>query len=419
MTAALPPGPACRICGGRGLTPILDFGRVPLTAQFRPAEEPAAAQRRYPLNLDFCPDCALLQVRELPPPPEIFNAGYPYYSSMSEAYVRYAEALCLRILERTELRPGSRVIELASNDGYLLQHFAARGMAVLGVDPSEGPARVAHGKDIPTRIEFFDADAADRIVSEWGQADVVIACNVIAHVEDIHGFVAGMAAVLKPGGTLVIEIPWVGDVVANAAFDTIYHEHIFYYTLHALQRLLERHGLKLLDLERTSQQGGGLRLYASDRGEASASIEEFLQRERQEGLAGIETYRRFAAHADALVCQCRAFLADAIADGRRVAAYGAAAKGVMFLHRLGDIAERIEWVADKCPTKQGRKIPGLDLSVVPPARLYQDRPDLALVLAWNLMEEIRAEHRAYLMEGGKFIQAVPAMRLFNAHDLAG
>src|SRR5690606_27429548 len=354
---------------------------------------------RYPLNLDFCAECAVLQVRELPPASDIFNADYPYYSSMSQAYVRYAEALCLRILERTELRPGSRVIELASNDGYLLQHFAARGMSVLGVDPSEGPARVAREKGIPTRVEFFDAEAAEEIATTWGQADVVIACNVIAHVADIHGFVAGMAAVLKPGGTLVIEIPWVGDIVANAAFDTIYHEHIFYYTLHALQRLLERHGLKLLDLERTSQQGGGLRLYASDEGAASASIEEFLQRERQEGLAGIETYRRFAAHADALVCQCRAFLADAIADGRRVAAYGAAAKGVMFLHRLGDIAERIEWVADKCPTKQGRKIPGLDLSVVPPARLYQDRPDLALVLVWNLMEEIRAEHRNYLMEG--------------------
>ncbi len=401
---------ACRSCRASGLATVLSLGETPLANSLLREEDLGRDEPRYPLDLAFCPACSLVQITETVPP-EILFRDYLYFSSFSDTMLRHAEELTARLVSERGLGAGSLAVEVASNDGYLLQYYKRAGVPVLGIEPARNVARVAvEERGIPTVTEFFGLELARQLVAEGRRADVVHANNVLAHVADLNGFVAGIALLLKESGAAVIEVPYLGEMVPNLEFDTIYHEHLCYFSLTALSRLFARHGLAVADVEQIPLHGGSLLLTvtpAAARHSPSARVEALLARETKDGIPGLSYYQDFAPRVAAWRDAFRSFLADLKAKGQRLAAYGAAAKGSTLLNYAGIGTDVLDFVADRSTAKQGRYMPGVHLHVRPPAALLESRPDAVVLLTWNFKDEILRQQAEYRRGGGRFVVPIP------------
>jgi SAM-dependent methyltransferase len=393
---------------------VLPLGDQPLANALLTSEGLSETEPRFDLTLAVCPACGLVQITEAVPPEQMFRE-YAYFSSVSDAFVAHAARIAGRMVSSSGLTDASLVIEIASNDGYLLQHYAAAGIPVLGIDPARNIAAQAVARGIPTLAEFFGPGLADELFASRQTADVIHANNVIAHVPDLDGFVAGIARILKPSGVAVIETPYVRELVERLEFDTIYHEHRYYHALTPLSRILARHGLAVGAVERIAVHGGSLRIFAIHDGRQGADIADvpassvaaMLAEEHDLGIGEPGYYRDFAARVWSLRDDLRRLLADAKAGGMTIAAYGAAAKGTVLLNTFGIGAETLGFVVDRSPYKQGRYMPGVHIPILPVERLVEAMPDLCMLLAWNFADEVLAQQQEYRERGGKFIIPVP------------
>ena len=402
---------ACRSCGHSDLEPILDLGETPLADRLVTESRLGEPEPRYPLAVVFCPDCGLVQISETVPPEVLFCEDYPYFSSVSDALLRHSRDNVLELIAARRLGANSLAVELASNDGYLLKNYLERGIPVLGIDPAEGPARRAEAVGVTTLNSFFTAALASRLAAKGRRADVIHANNVLAHVADTNGFVSGIATLLKDEGVAVIEVPYVKDLIDHREFDTIYHEHLCYFSVTALDRLFRCHGLYLNEVRRLEIHGGSLRLYLGREESAGESVRSLLALERDEGVDRPDFYRSFARQVERLKADLLELLRGLRAAGKSIAAYGAAAKGATLINYVGVGPDLIDFVVDRNTFKQGRYMPGQHLPIFAPERLLQARPDYVLLLAWNFADEIREQQSAYAAAGGRFILPVPEPRI--------
>jgi len=396
---------------------MADLGLQPASNAF--IESPAAIQqeKRYPLRAKVCEVCKLVQLDYDVAPEELFG-NYVYFSSYSDEWLAHAKAYCDMAQKRFGLSPSSLVVELASNDGYLLKNFLKMGIPVLGIDPSGTVAAAAEKIGVPTLVQFFGEKAAQELARKGRQADLIIANNVLAHVPQLNDFVAGLALLLRPSGSVTIEFPHLLELIQQVEFDTIYHEHYSYFSVYAIEQVFRRHHLRIYDLERLPTHGGSLRLFASHAHRAdlddSVSLREARAEETAAGIAELTTYMQFAKRVDECRDSLRDFLAGAKRDGRRVAAYGAAAKGNTLLNFCGVTPQDISFVADRSPHKQKKLLPGTHIPVVSPEELMQAKPDYVLILPWNLQREIRQQLDGIKAWGGRFVTPVPLVRVYDA-----
>jgi SAM-dependent methyltransferase len=389
------------------LLPVLDLGNMPLVSGFLTADQLDQSEPMWPLEVAFCPECALVQITETVPPEKIFCEDYPYYSSFSDELLAHSRRNALNLIERRSLGADSLVVELASNDGYLLKNFVEKGVPVLGIDPADGPVRAARERGVPTLCEFFGRELALRLRGEGKRADVVIANNVLAHVADTNGFVEGIRLVLKDDGVAVIEVPYVRELVQRCEFDTIYHEHLCYFSVTAASSLLRRHGMFLNDIEMLPIHGGSLRLYVEPHDAVRDSVRSVLEEEARLGMDGHSYYEHFSEEVLRIQETLRNLLLDLKSSGHSIAAYGAAAKGVILINSISIGPDVVDFVADRNVHKQGKYMPGLHIPVCSPARLLEEMPDCALLLAWNFKDEILGQQQEYRERGGKFIVPIP------------
>jgi SAM-dependent methyltransferase len=406
--------PACRSCGDIGLISVLSLGTTPLANALRSEADLPSPETLYPLELAFCPHCTLVQITESIPPNDLFR-DYVYFSSFSDTMLRHSATLVNRVVSERKLGPHSLAMEAASNDGYLLKNYKAIGVPVLGIEPALNVARIAreqHG--IPTREEFFTSGFADRLANEGLQADVFHAHNVLAHVPDLNGFVAGIRTILKPTGIAIIEAPYVKDMLDHCEFDTIYHEHLCYFSLTALDRCFRRHGLIIADVERVPIHGGSLRLFASHAEgvqEVSPQVKTLLAEEVSWGVSRSQPYCEFANRVSQIKATLRLMLGGLKAAGCRIAGYGASAKGSTLLNYCGIGSETLDFVVDRSTVKQGKFTPGTRLQIYSPEKLLEEQPDFTLLLTWNFAEEILQQQSEYRQRGGRFIVPVPTPRV--------
>ena len=397
----------CLSCPSGETEVVLSFGLTPLANALRAMDRLDEPERRYPLNLAVCRHCSLTQLAETVEPSLLFT-DYPYLSSYSETMLRHAEATAAVLIRRHALDSRSLAVELGSNDGYLLQYFHRAGVQVLGIDPSRAACAVARGKGIPMREAFFNAALSAELLREGRRADLIIANNVMAHVPDLNDVVSGIGQLLSPSGVFVMETPYLRNLVDDLEFDTIYHEHVFYYSLTALSHLFARHNLSIVDVERLPVHGGTLRVTAARSGSAAPrlAVAALQADEASWGVASVDTYRSFARRVTRAIEALRSLIRERRARGRRLAAYGAAAKGAMLLSAL-DLDDELEFVVDRNPRKQGWCLPGTRLPIYPTDRLLHEMPDDVLLLTWNLADEILSQERAYRERGGQFIVPIP------------
>ncbi|MFL6351369.1 MAG: methyltransferase domain-containing protein [Bryobacteraceae bacterium] len=397
----------CRSCGGNDLRVILDLGSQPIANALLGEEELSRPEAKFPLAVAFCPACALLQVTETVPPDVLYRRDYPYFSSSSPALLKHSAEHVEALVAKYELGPRSFVVEVASNDGYLLRNFVERGIGCLGIDPADGPVTRANDSGVPTIHDFFGSQCAEKLASEGKLADVMIANNVVAHVDDINNFVAGFARLLKPTGIAVFEFAYALDMVERCEFDTIYHEHLFYHTLHGLTPLFRRHGLYLNDVERLPIHGGSLRLTVSRKSTRSAQLDALFAHEAALGVDKVSFYDDFAERVRSLRGSLADLLLSEKAKGKRIACYGAAAKGATLVNYL-DLGENFfEFVADANPYKHGKYMPGQRIPIRHPDQLMADQPDYVLLLVWNFAGEVMRQQATYRERGGSFIIPVP------------
>lgn len=401
----------CRSCGGSHLETFLDLGATPLVDRLVTDEELDKPELVFPLRVAFCTECGLAQVTETVNPSILFADAYPYYSSFSPALLRHSRENALDLIARRKLGPQSFVVELASNDGYLLKNYVEAGIGVLGIDPADGPAAAAQKIGVPTRCAFFTRDLAEELRQGNVRADVIHANNVLAHVADTNGFVAGIARLLKDDGVAVIEVPYVEPLIEHCEFDTIYHEHLCYFSVTALDRLFRRHGLYLNEIKRLPIHGGSLRLYVGLEERVDTTVEELLAREAARGIDAIGYFRDFSAKVDLLKRELSGLLHRLKSEGASIAAYGAAAKGATLINTVGIGPDLIDFVVDRNVHKIGKYMPGQRLPIRSTEALIEEQPDYVLLLAWNFAEEILDQQAEYRARGGKFIIPVPLPRL--------
>ncbi len=396
----------CRACGSARLDLFLPLGSTPLANSLLPLEAEESLPL-YPLNVLRCLDCALVQLQEIVSPERLFS-DYVYFSSVSDALVRHARGFVESVLAAERLDQGSLVVEIASNDGYLLQFFKGAGIPVLGIEPAQNIARVAEAeKGIPSLPRFFNAELAAELAADRRLADVIIGNNVLAHVPHLNDFTEGIRTLLKPDGVAMFEFPYLKDLLDGVEFDTIYHEHQCYFSLAALQRHFATHGLDVVDVLHVPVHGGSLRVSVAPRGSrsVSAAATALAEEEHRWGVATEAPYAALARSVEQLKTSLLELL-DSL-NGRRLAAYGAAAKGVTLTSYCGIGRNYLDYVVDRSPHKQGMRFPVDGLPIYPPEKLVQDVPAYTLLLTWNFATEILAQQTEYLSEGGKFIVPVP------------
>lgn len=405
----------CRFCSESLHHTVIDLGASPPSNSFLRPEQLGEPEIYYPLKLFFCDACHLVQIDEHKAAEEIFDTDYLYFSSFSKAWMEHARAYAEMITDKLSLGPGSMVVEIASNDGYLLQHFVAREIPCLGIEPTHGTAEAARKLGIRVIEKFFGQSLASEITADGWQADLLIGNNVLAHVPDINDFVAGLKAALRPGGTITLEFPHLLRLIQHNQFDTIYHEHFSYFTLAVVQRIFTRHGLAIADVDELPTHGGSLRIYAvhqQEENKPGKQIAAILAAEKNAGLDSLAGYKDFQARADKVKNDFLKFLLDQKAAGKSVAAYAAAAKGNTLLNFAGVRPDLLGFVTDASPHKQGLFLPGSRILVVDEDHLRSARPDFVVLLAWNITDELRHQLRYISEWGGKFVVAVPELKVF-------
>ena len=404
----------CRACGAPVTQPFVDLGSTPLANAYLTERQLAEPEPRYPLRAFVCGQCWLVQADSFVPPEDIFS-HYAYFSSYSDSWVEHARRFTVMARERFGLNATSQVIEVASNDGYLLQHFVAAGVPVLGIEPAANVAEAARRIGVPTEARFFGRATARDLVTRGLAADLIVANNVLAHVPDINDFVAGLAAALKPDGVVSIEFPHLLRLIEGVQFDTIYHEHFYYLSLLAVENVFAAHGLAVFDVEALPTHGGSLRVLAcratSPVHQTGAGLGAVRAEERAAGLDRPEVYALFQSRIAPVRTGLLRFLDQAAGEGKSVAAYGAAAKGNTLLNFCGVGADRIACVVDRNPAKQGHYLPGSHVPIRPPEHIMETRPDYLLILPWNIREEVMAGMAGIRQWGGRFVVAVPELAI--------
>ena len=380
----------------------------PLCERFLDAEDLNRMEPFYPLHVRICEDCLLVQLETYVPAEQIFGGDYAYFSSYSDSWVEHARAYARQMRERLALSEDSLVVELASNDGYLLQHFVQSGIPVLGIDPARNVAEAARDRGVETVVDFFGAELAERIVADRGHADLVVANNVLAHVPDVSDFVDGMRILLDPEGVATIEVPHLVRLVEGLQFDTIYHEHYSYFSFHTLVRLFDQHGLQIFGVDELPSHGGSLRVHVRHRnGEPEAGVAALLDREREGGYDSLDGYRGFGERVAEAKRRLLELLIGLRRDGSRIAGYGAPGKGNTLLNYCGIRTDFLDYTVDRNPGKHGKFLPGTHIPIHPPERIAETRPDYVLILPWNLKRELVAQLDYVREWGGRLIVPIP------------
>jgi SAM-dependent methyltransferase len=417
-TTALPanqaPSPQCRFCGAGLHRTFVDLGMSPLCETYPFPAEFHRGEKYYPLHVYVCDECLLVQLEAYESPEKIFSE-YAYFSSYSDSWLRHAESYCAKMISRFGLDSRSFAVEVASNDGYLLQYFGRRGLSVLGIEPAANVARAAVEKGVPTLVQFFGARLAEELVKQGQPADLVLGNNVLAQVPDLNDFVAGLRILLKPEGVLTLEFPHLLRLIELNEFDTIYHEHFSYFSMLTTARILQAHGLRAFDVEELPTHGGSLRVYACREENArrtEATVRELIGREEQAGLAAAEGYDGFAQRVKETKLAFVEFLLRAARECKRVAGYGAPGKSATLLHYCGVGKDLIEYTVDRNPYKQGRTLPGTHIPIYPPERIQETRPDYVVILPWNLKDEIMDQLRFIRDWGGQFVVPIPSVAVY-------
>jgi 2-polyprenyl-3-methyl-5-hydroxy-6-metoxy-1,4-benzoquinol methylase len=407
------PRAPCRFCGAPLEHVFADLGSSPLANSYLSSDSVGAAEPFYPLRALVCDRCFLVQLEEFETPEQIFS-DYAYFSSYSTSWLEHCRRYTRQMTEMLELGERSRVIEIASNDGYLLQYFHELGIPVLGVEPATNVAQAALGKGIPTLVEFFGRRVA-RSLARGSRADLLLGNNVLAHVPDLNDFVGGLKILLAPGGTITMEFPHLMRLIEDRQWDTIYHEHFSYFSLLTVRRVFAAHGLRIFDVEQLATHGGSLRIYAAHNEDAgkpdTTRVMELLEREREQGYERLETYARFGADVEADKRRILEFLIGLKNDGRRVVGYGAPAKGNTLLNYCGVRRDFLDYTVDLNPHKQGHFLPGSHIPIRSPAAIADDRPEVVVILPWNLKDEI-TEQLSFIGEwGGRLAARTPELAL--------
>lgn len=402
----------CRSCGAADLFPVLDLAEQPLANAFRSPSD-TSPEFRYPLALVGCPQCSLVQLTGSVTPGVLFD-DYSYFSSFSDTMVAAMRALAHRATEKLGLGPHSLVVDVGSNDGYLLKHYVELGVPVLGVEPAANVAAIAIDAGVPTISVYFGTETARAVRAEHGAADVIHANNVMAHAPDINDFAGGLAALLADGGTAYVESPYLRSLIDGTEFDTVYHEHVFYFSLTAMDIAVRRHGLAVTDIEPLTIHGGTLRYTIRRHGEpVNVAVDEMLMVEASSGIGTERYFYDFAHRVEMLGKQIVRLLSDLKDDGARIAAYGAAAKGTVLLNYCGIGPELVDVVVDRNPHKQSRLMPGVGIRITDPSYLADFQPTHLMVLAWNLADEIIAQQHFFRSAGGQFIIPIPELRVLR------
>jgi SAM-dependent methyltransferase len=408
----------CRACGSRLARTFVDLGMSPLCESFLAREQLDRMEPYFPLHALVCDACFLVQLKEYVSSEDIFSE-YAYFSSYSTSWVAHAQAYAQMITHRLELGAQSQVVELASNDGYLLQHFAPLGVPVLGVEPAANVAKVAIDKGIPTRVDFFGLRLAKELVADIGRADLIVGNNVLAQVPDLNDFIAGMRHLLRPEGTITLEFPHLARLISDNQFDTIYHEHFSYFSLVTIDWLAPRHGLRILDVEKLPTHGGSLRVYlvhAESSRSATPRVDALLDEERRLGLCDVDTYTRFAEQVRQTKRKLLAFLIDIKGRGKTICGYGAPGKGNTLLNYCGIGTDFLDFTVDRNPYKHGRFTPGMHIPIHPVDAIDRAKPDYVLILPWNLKQEIVGQMRHISNWGGRFIVPIPEVAVVRPDE---